>query len=318
MAELKNFRSILCYVNVDGDDHAALGFAAWMAHAQGSSLTAIDVQPEPSWHARLAAGFDKDAASRLVDRRMTVLKEKVRDLCADVAHVDVRVLLGSPWIEIIREVLRGQHDLVVKAGDAARSFLASPFSSTAAHLVRKCPCPVWLVKPGTQPRAKRILAAINPDPQDDASIRFNRQLVGTANSMGEMQAADVILLHVWDERGESVPRLGTTGAEPLQQATKGIEEAVTKTMVRFIDELGLPDFDPNIQMVRGDPGPAISEFARSHEIDLIVIGSMGRVGVKGLFIGNVAEAVLRRAPCSLLTVKPEGFVTPVAPGDAAL
>jgi nucleotide-binding universal stress UspA family protein len=249
---------------------------------------------------------------------MTVLTEKVKDLCADLAHVEVRVLLGSPWIEIIREVLRNRHDIVVKAGEAARGLLASPFGSTAAHLVRKCPCPVWLVKPGAQPRAKRILAAISPDPESGAAIQFNRQLVEIANRMGEMHAADVVLLHVWDERGYSVPRLGTTGGGPLQQATKGLEEAVTKTMVRFLEEVGLPDLERNIRLVRGDPGLAIAEFARDHEIDLIVIGSMGRVGVKGVFIGNVAEAVLRMAPCSLLTVKPEGFVTPVAPGDSAL
>jgi len=43
------------------------------------------------------------------------------------------------------------------------------------------------------------------------------------------------------------------------------------------------------------------------------MGTVCRTGVAGLFIGNTAEKVLRQVDCSLLTVKPEGFVTPVAP-----
>jgi nucleotide-binding universal stress UspA family protein len=41
------------------------------------------------------------------------------------------------------------------------------------------------------------------------------------------------------------------------------------------------------------------------------MGTVCRAGVPGLFIGNTAEKVLRHVSCSVLTVKPEGFVSPV-------
>ena len=41
------------------------------------------------------------------------------------------------------------------------------------------------------------------------------------------------------------------------------------------------------------------------------MGTVGRTGIPGLFIGNTAETVLRQVHCSVLTVKPEGFETPV-------
>jgi hypothetical protein len=43
------------------------------------------------------------------------------------------------------------------------------------------------------------------------------------------------------------------------------------------------------------------------------MGTLARTGIAGLFIGNTAEAVLHQVNCSVLTVKPEGFVTPVKP-----
>jgi nucleotide-binding universal stress UspA family protein len=46
-------------------------------------------------------------------------------------------------------------------------------------------------------------------------------------------------------------------------------------------------------------------------MDLIVMGTVARTGLGGLLIGNTAESVLQRVDCSVLAVKPEGFVSPV-------
>jgi universal stress protein E len=46
-------------------------------------------------------------------------------------------------------------------------------------------------------------------------------------------------------------------------------------------------------------------------IDLVVMGTVARAGIAGMLIGNTAERVLRKLPCSVLTVKPDGFVSPV-------
>lgn len=54
-----------------------------------------------------------------------------------------------------------------------------------------------------------------------------------------------------------------------------------------------------------------ARLAAEHGIDLIVMGTVCRIGVAGFFIGNTAENVLQQADCSVLTIKPEGFVSPV-------
>ena len=56
----------------------------------------------------------------------------------------------------------------------------------------------------------------------------------------------------------------------------------------------------------------IVRYAREHDIDLIVLGSHGRTGLMHVLLGSVAEREIRKAPCPVMTVRPEGqqFVMP--------
>ena len=66
--------------------------------------------------------------------------------------------------------------------------------------------------------------------------------------------------------------------------------------------------DPQIayehHMISGEPADSIARFADENDIDIIVMGTHGRTGVLRLLMGSVAEAVVRRAKCAVLTVKP--------------
>jgi nucleotide-binding universal stress UspA family protein len=52
-----------------------------------------------------------------------------------------------------------------------------------------------------------------------------------------------------------------------------------------------------------NPAATIVDYARAHMIDLIVLGTHGRGAVAHMFMGNVAERVVRSAPCPVLTVR---------------
>jgi nucleotide-binding universal stress UspA family protein len=57
------------------------------------------------------------------------------------------------------------------------------------------------------------------------------------------------------------------------------------------------------KVVEGIPWEEIVNFARDEKIDLIVMGTYGRVGIERLIFGNTAERVVRRAPCPVMTVR---------------
>jgi len=63
----------------------------------------------------------------------------------------------------------------------------------------------------------------------------------------------------------------------------------------------------------GLPARQVVEYARRNAIDVIVIGTHGRTGVSRALLGSVAESVVRRAPCRVLTVPAALSVTPLEP-----
>ena len=63
-------------------------------------------------------------------------------------------------------------------------------------------------------------------------------------------------------------------------------------------------------LAEGDPGEVITALAENHEADLIVVGTGSREGVGKLFLGSVAEEVIREAPCAVLTVGPHVATDP--------
>ena len=68
---------------------------------------------------------------------------------------------------------------------------------------------------------------------------------------------------------------------------------------------------PHLHIKKGDPNDLIPEFVREYDIELVVMGTVGRTGVPGFFIGNTAEEILSQIDCSVLAIKPPGFESPV-------
>ena len=66
-----------------------------------------------------------------------------------------------------------------------------------------------------------------------------------------------------------------------------------------------------MHLLKGDAGELIPDLAIQERADLVIMGTVGRTGIAGFFIGNTAEKVLDVVDCSVLTVKPDSFVTPV-------
>jgi nucleotide-binding universal stress UspA family protein len=64
-------------------------------------------------------------------------------------------------------------------------------------------------------------------------------------------------------------------------------------------------------LIKGSARKEVPVLSRQLEADLIVMGTVARTGIPGFIMGNTAEAILNQIDCSVLAVKPPGFVTPV-------
>ena len=193
------------------------------------------------------------------------------------------------------------------------------------HLLRKCPCPVWLITPQAPPSCRRILAAIDVDdvfpPAELTSRRaLNRQVLELAVSLARSDAAELHIVHAWDAMGERVMRRAWTQVSEervgtyVEQVRQRREDSVDKLVHEVTSHSGLDVHDalrPHTHLVRGAARKEVPALAHRIEADLLVMGTVGRTGVSGFLIGNTAETILNQISCSVLAIKPPGFVTPV-------
>jgi nucleotide-binding universal stress UspA family protein len=75
--------------------------------------------------------------------------------------VETEAATGSTFVEVIRAALRRQNDLVIKTVRSEGIFHRSILASIDMHLLRKCPIPLWLIKPGEPETFRRILVPLD-------------------------------------------------------------------------------------------------------------------------------------------------------------
>ncbi|CSB52471.1 universal stress protein family 1 [Vibrio cholerae] len=66
-----------------------------------------------------------------------------------------------------------------------------------------------------------------------------------------------------------------------------------------------------IHHLHGKPDELIPEWVTQENIDILVMGTLARTGISGFVIGNTAENIVQSIECSLVALKPEGFVSPI-------
>jgi len=122
--------------------------------------------------------------------------------------------------------------------------------------------------------------------------------------------AELHLLHTLDFHLTPTPAFGMGLA--LHSYVNESRAAAEKSLAAVLDPKWVPGRTVIQAVVEGSPKLEIIRYARTKEIDLIVLSTHGRTGLAHVLIGSVAENVVRTAPCPVLTVRPEGhqFVMP--------
>jgi nucleotide-binding universal stress UspA family protein len=152
-----------------------------------------------------------------------------------------------------------------------------------------------------------VLVATDFGEPADTALTYGRDL---ARAFG----ATLHVLHVVDDvRARAIGGEGYT--VDVTELQRKIEESARARLDALVAEDDRRELGARaILQTSTTPAQAICSYARDARIDLIVMGTHGRGGVAHLFMGSVAERVVRSAPCPVLTVRhPEReFVGPDA------
>lgn len=297
---MKRFKNILVVFNDTIGAEDALEQAVSLARENTARLTVTVVLRDGEASPQLVAETEK---------RLRRLSLGVQN--AGVSDVQTLVLTGIPFLEVIRQVIRAEHDLVLACAESGSAIKQIFFGSTATHLVRKCPCPVWIVKPDQVVPYERILAAVDPH-NSDSEDQINTLIMDLATSLASRDHAILHIMHAWDVDGNDRDSLRSEiTIEQRDAILKRHHDKHHAAVNSLLSRYSTSQFNHRIHLPRGRPERAIGQIVRQEQIDLIVMGSVARVGIPGYFIGNTAETVLGSQRCSILTVKPNGFETPV-------
>jgi len=140
-------------------------------------------------------------------------------------------------------------------------------------------------------KARKILFPTDFSPYGQEALRW-------ATSLARDTGAMLVIVHVEE------PPMAYGGGEMYLGAEEGDREELRKTLVQVLPT------DPKIpyehKLLVGDPATAIVETAENENVDFIVMGTHGRTGLTRLLMGSVAEAIVRKAKCPVLTVKHPG------------
>jgi nucleotide-binding universal stress UspA family protein len=318
---MKQYRNLLFVIEPGNpDQQAALARALSLAEQNQAELTVLSIVERP----RLGPFFNQGRVADIEQSVRAHEQARIDSLlaaCAPKTPIPSDVRFGKTFLEAIRDVLRNGRDLVIKQAEDPRLGRLL-FGGTDLHLLRKCPCPVWIMRPGEQPKYRRVVAAIDFDPWETGDIEggLNRQILDLAAGVALADLAELHLVHAWEPVADSVVRVfdselseseilrGTAEERTAHQARLEREAA------RLVERLGADTegyLAPQPHLRQGNPRHVIPELVKDLDADLVVMGTLSRSGIPGLLIGNTAEAILDRLGCSVVTMKPAGFESPV-------
>ncbi len=301
---MKTFHHIIAAVDFTPSCRAALHEAVRRALLDGSQITAVHVMDE---------FLVKELKVALSIDEATVRKEwlaKLRrfvdesDVAADLVNTEVRV--GHPFLELVQACATHSADLLVMGARGSKDEQGR-IGTIAAKCVRKAPVDVLIVRKSQHGPFQHVVACVDFSENSAKAVQF-------ALHVADQDKAGLDCLHVYQSAVTMALDYGgfATPLPPMEtddQALAAMQAELDAFLEPFTRKTGtlavkhLIKESPNIR-------EAIQEQVSQSQADLVVLGTRGKSGLRELLIGTTAEKILQHAPCSILAVKPDDFVTP--------
>lgn len=246
--------------------------------------------------------IDDDQPRRLVKAEQQVasdlLAEHARTL-QDVDSVDCafRVVLGEPFEGITQAADEEDVDLVV-IGPHRRQALKDVFvGTTAERTIRASNRPVLMANGIPTGRYRRVLIAVDLSACSGDAAQAVREL-------GLEEKVAVSVVHVFDAPASGLMRRASSTDDQIKDYIADEKERASGELKTFLDQVGLNPVQEMLTPAEASVANTICAVADNVPAELVVVGTHGRTGVGKLFLGSVAEEVLRIADRDVLAVSP--------------
>lgn len=284
-------------VPTDFSEHAdhALASAAKLARPFGASLHLLHVVQLPL----LAVNPEAPVVpvtfwTELREHARARLAPIQKKLEADGLRCEIEVLEDIPGFAISAAAERSHADLIVMGSRGLTGIAHVVLGSVAERTVRNAPCPVLTVKPSSGELSLRaIVVPMDFSPAAQRALELAKSLAKSAGP------AHLILVHAYYVPVELEQYLLTHGDPFFERLSKG----VTKDLEAILVSLQDAGISSEYVARPGVPETVILEVTQEKKAGLVVMGTHGRRGLSHLFLGSVAERVVRKAEVPVLTVR---------------
>jgi nucleotide-binding universal stress UspA family protein len=216
------------------------------------------------------------------------------------------IIDGSPADRLIEYAQRTQVDMVVMSTHGRGPVSRAWMGSVADQVVRHVDVPVILVRAEAETEVdlnrdykfERILVALDGSARAEKSLELTTRIAKTTN------AILTLLQAVEPPVPFSSPYL-PHAVEDTQTALEDGREASLAYLDAMKTRLEAQGLRVETETLLGaHPAPGILRYAEEHPVDLIAVATHGRGGLPRLFLGSVADKVLRAATVPILVVRP--------------
>ncbi|MBU2713911.1 universal stress protein [Zooshikella harenae] len=286
------------------------------ANKKQVSVTIVSVieQITPNCIAQYTQQASWEILDQIKKEQQKKLENEVNMLSAQYKNCvfNYELASGIPFVEIIKLASKEEFDLI--AIDASRGYKsrAAQFGSTTRHLMRKSPTPLWTVVTDHQAKINRVLAAVDVVAPTDDGLELNKKIISCAAAFASVNDAELYVFHAWRLFGEGYFRSWGRLSE-LEIAEFALKERDARN--EKLTELSRPIEETKIKLQQvlseGEPEEVLPTFIHQNGVDLLVMGTVCRTGIAGFLIGNKAENLLDAVRCSVITLKPDHFESPV-------
>ncbi|MBH8610158.1 universal stress protein [Pseudomonas mohnii] len=258
------------------------------------------VEPVPVVHV-WEEKTDDAGYQRYMRRYRRWVSDEVELLGGQGLDVSVEVVFTThPLLDILKTVEELKPDLLIKDVTLEPVLKRVFITPLDCHLLRDCPVPVHLVNQARYSLPHRVVAAVDPfDPSTQIS-GLNDTIIQTANALALQCDAPLHLLYAYDLspafNADSPLVGGGWGVDFIEELRQSLHQA----FVALADRHGVPP--ERRHFVMGLPVPVISEFVEQYLADVVVMGTVHRVGIDRL-IGSNTERALYSVPGSILAVR---------------
>lgn len=295
-----DIKKIMVTINTDHEKSIAVNRAVQLAKIHNAEIHLVTgVYDSVTQYADLFSQEDYDRIkSELIAQKEQALDDIADDLQAQGFKVVGHVRWDANLANIIDEMSTALDiDLVVKR-TSEDLHVFNPFSKPLdQQIVRQCHAPLLLVKE-EHANIRNIVVAVDPTTPDPTHQALNQQLVMHAQHFAQLHSADIYYINAYEVPVAS-PAV-ELGAFDNAQLVETVAQHHQQAMAKFATEQQIDK--QHYAVVDGLADTVIADYAQSKHADLVLLGTVGRTGLSGFFIGNTAEEVMSRLDCEVLTL----------------